>query len=159
MAAPTPPLRSRETSRTRVSSSARTAWAVPSVEPSSTTSTRSTKSGMPAMVVAISCSSSCAGTTTATRFPSTTRALLHRGRAVPAHGEAVGGERRPATEQEADERAHERGVAAALSRRAGGNGGLDDTALLDELRLREQLPGVQQLGLHGAAPLLGEADR
>src|SRR5687767_13813340 len=148
MAAPTPPLRSRETSRTRVSSSARTAWAVPSVEPSSTTSTRSTKSGMPATVVAISRSSSWAGTTTATRFPSTNPGLLHRRRRVPARGEAVGHERGGASQQQADQRAHERRVATALRRRGGRDRRLDDPALLDELRLREQLPRVQQLRLH-----------
>ena len=113
---------------------------MPSVDASSTTRIRSTNSGIPASVVPISCSSSWAGTTTATRFPST---IGLSGGAVAAREERIREERRRAAEQEADQPADERRVAAAARRRLDGGCGLDDLRLLDVLRERELLLDVR----------------
>src|SRR5918994_331225 len=154
MAAPTPPFRSRETSSTRGSPEARTTVAVPSLDASSTTRMRSTNSGMPASVVPTSPSSSWAGMTTATRFPST---IGLRGAA--AREERIGEQRGRRAEQKPEQRADEGGVTPARRGGLDRNGRLDDPALLDTLGQREELPSLQELRLHRPAPLLVEADR
>ena len=70
---------------------------------------RSTNAGMPRSVVAISFSSSCAGTTTPTRLPSSIAATKPGGEAVPE-------ERGERAEDEPDQRGDDHGVAAAARR-------------------------------------------
>ena len=111
---------------------------MPSRDASSTTRIRSTNSGIPAIVVAISRSSSWAGTTTATRFPST----IALGGAGAAREERIREQRRRAAEQQPDQAADERAVAAAPRRRLDRGGGLDHLRLLDVLGERELLLDV-----------------
>src|ERR671936_1526024 len=111
-AAPTPRFRSCSISSTRGSPRPRTEPTVSSREASSTTITRSTKSGIERMVSAISFSSSCAGTTTATRCPSSTPPRL-RG-AADDPDDRLPEKRREDSEQQPDQRRHDHGVAAAL---------------------------------------------
>src|SRR5919197_2617930 len=100
---------------------------------------RSTKVGMPATVSAISRSSLYAGTTTATRLPSSIRRRRLPGRAAgePAR-ERLPQERGGDAEQQAEEGAHHRGVALAAGGRLRPDGVRQDPAPFDALRLREQ---------------------
>src|SRR5919201_3739359 len=100
---------------------------------------RSTKVGIPAIVSAISRSSLYAGTTTATRLPSSIRRRRLPGRAAgePAR-ERLPQERRGDPEQEPEEGTHHGGVALAASGRLRPDGVRQDAAALDALRLREQ---------------------
>src|ERR671932_1422665 len=118
IAAPTPWFRSCSITSTRGSPRPRTAATVPSRDASSTTITRSTKSGIERIVSAISFSSSCAGTTTATRCPSSTPSRL-RGAADDPH-DRLPEERGEDPEQQPQQRGHDHRVAAALGRRLGG---------------------------------------
>src|SRR5712692_11537646 len=93
---------------------------------------------MPPTVTPTSCSSLCAGTTTATRLPSTT-ALGGRRAAADARDHRIPGERGDQTEHEADQRADEQRAADAPRRRVHGRGPRDDTGALDQLRDDEQL--------------------
>ena len=78
---------------------------------------------------------------------------------VPSLQEGVGDRGGERAEEQADQAADRGGVAAARRRRLARHGGLHDLALLDVLGEREQLLVLEQLLLHRAAPLLGEADR
>src|ERR671936_708992 len=100
---------------------------------------RSTKVGMPAIVSAISRSSLYAGTTTATRLPSSIRPRRLQGRAAgePAR-ERLPEERRGDAEEEPEEGADDGGVALAAGRRLRPDGARQDTSALDALRLREE---------------------
>src|ERR1051325_10409017 len=137
IAAPTPRLRSCSISTTRGSPMPRTAPTVSSPDLSSTTITRSTKSGIERMVSAISFSSSCAGTTTATRCPSSTLPRLRRAADDPH--DRLPEERGEDPEQEADQRGHDHSVAAALGGRLRRGCERLLTSLLDFLRHRELL--------------------
>src|SRR5919201_6437401 len=117
MAAPTPRFRSCSISSTRGSPRRRTEPTVSSREASSTTITRSTKSGIERIVSAISFSSSCAGTTTATRLPSSTSPRLRRAAEDPP--DRLPEERGEDTEQQADQRGNDHRVAPALGRGLG----------------------------------------
>src|ERR671935_3207222 len=107
---------------------------------------RSTKVGMPATVSAISRSSLYAGTTTATRLPSSIRRRRLPGRAAgePAR-ERLPEQRRGDAEQEPEEGAHDRGVALAAGGRLRPDGVCQDPAPLDALCLRQERPGAQQV--------------
>src|SRR5690242_13568963 len=137
IAAPTPRFRSCSISTTRGSPMPRTAPTVSSPDLSSTTITRSTKSGIERMVSAISFSSSCAGTTTATRCPSSTPPRLRRAADDP--DDRLPEERGEDPDQEPEQRRDDHGVAAALRGRLGCGGEGLLTALLDLLRHRELL--------------------
>src|SRR3989442_3973890 len=102
----------------RGSSIARARSAVASLDRSSTTYTRSTSGGIPATVSAISSSSLYAGTTTATRLPSSIRPrTLHSRAAGEPAREAVPQERRGDSGEEAEERADDGRVPLAAGRR------------------------------------------
>src|SRR5262245_5074841 len=119
---------------------------------------RSTKAGIPRSVSATRSSSRKAGTTTATRLPSSIVRLRALPR-VPSLDDRVGDRRGERAEEEPDDRADRGRVATAGRRRPARDRGLHDPALLDVLREREQLLILEELLLHGAAALLGEADR
>src|SRR5919201_6687270 len=120
---------------------------------------RSTKVGMPAIVSAISRSSLYAGTTTATRLPSSIRPLRLQGRAAgDAARERLPQERGGDAEQEAEEGAHDGGVPLAAGGRLGSDGARQHAAALDRLRLREERPGREEVLRHDRAALLRDAD-
>src|SRR6188768_2631427 len=99
---------------------------------------------MPRRVSATRCSSSNAGTTTATRLPSTISVRLRGAPRGPSLEERIrdcGGER---SEQQADQRADRGGVAAARRGRLAGDRRLHDLALLDVLGQRQQLLILEQ---------------
>src|SRR5213592_5058271 len=137
IAAPTPRLRSCTITSTRGSPSPRTAATVPSRDASSTTRTRSTKSGIARIVSAISFSSSCAGTTTATRCPSSTPPRLRRAADDPP--ERLPEERGEDPEQQPEQRGHDHGVAPALRGRLRRGRKRLLLSALDLLRHRELL--------------------
>src|SRR5919202_4860160 len=99
---------------------------------------RSTKGGMPVIVSAISRSSLYAGTTTATRLPSSMRPLRLQGRAAgdPAR-ERLPQERGGDAEQQAEEAADDGRVALAARGRLRPHGPGQHPAALDALRLLE----------------------
>src|SRR5579864_3236277 len=145
IAAPTPPFWWWSRTSTRGSPVARATAAVPSVDASSTTMTRSTNGGMPAIVVPTSVSSLCAGTTTATRLPSSTKLTLAR---EPA-GDGLPEEGGEDPEQESDEGADDDGVALAAGRHLRDPGRRQHERVLDVLGLQDQrllaLPVGEQL--------------
>src|ERR671939_1476768 len=114
---------------------------------------------MPVIVSAISRSSLYAGTTTATRLPSSIRPLRLQARAAgePA-GERLPQERGGDAEQEAEEGADDGGVPLAAGGRLRPDGARQDAAALDTLRLREERPGREEVLRHDRAALLGDAD-
>src|SRR5690349_2410517 len=91
---------------------------------------------MPAIVMPTSVSSSCAGTTTATRLPSST-ALC-----ASARRERLPRERRDEPEQEAEERRDDDVVAPASRRRLHGGRMREDARQLDLLHLLERELGA-----------------
>src|SRR5262245_20758328 len=114
---------------------------------------------MPRSVSAIRSSSSCAGTTTATRLPSTMRLSLPGRGPIPARDDGLGSQRRDGAEEQADPPPDERRRACAPRGRLRRDGRLDDAALLDLRREREELAGGQQVLLERAAPLLERRER
>src|SRR5438132_12462159 len=130
IAAPTPRLRSCSSNATRGSPTARAAATVPSREASSTTRIRSTKSGIERIVSAISFSSSCAGTTTATRCPSSPPPRL--GAVADGPPDRLPEERGEDPEQEPEQGRDDHRVTAALRR---GLGRHRECLLLPELDL------------------------
>src|SRR6188472_3661513 len=114
---------------------------------------------MPRRVSATRCSSSNAGTTTATRLPSTISALLRDAPRGPSLEERIGDRGGERSEQEADQPADQGSVAPARRGRLARQGALHDLALLHVLGQREQLLILEQLLLDGAASLFREADR
>src|SRR5919197_2926314 len=120
---------------------------------------RSTNGGMPVIVSAISRSSLYAGTTTATRLPSSIRPLRLQGRAAgDAARERLPEERSSDAEQEPEEGAHDGGVPLAAGGRLRPHRARQDAAALDALRLREERPGREEVLRHHRAALLGDAD-
>src|ERR671931_1807494 len=120
---------------------------------------RSTKGGMPVIVSAISRSSLYAGTTTATRLPSSIRPLRLQGRAAgdPAR-ERLPQERGGDAEQEPEEGADDGRVPLAAGGRLRPDGAGQDAAPLDALRLRKERPRREEVLRHDRAALLGDAD-
>src|ERR687887_660650 len=114
---------------------------------------------MPVIVSAISRSSLYAGTTTATRLPSSMRPLRLQGRAAgePAR-ERLPQERGGGAEQESEEGAHDGGVPLAAGGRLRADRARQDAAALDALRLREERAGREEILRHDRAALLGDAD-
>src|SRR2546421_5059818 len=114
---------------------------------------------MPAIASAISRSSLYAGTTTATRLPSSIRPLRLQSRAAgePAR-ERLPQERCGDAEEEPEEGAHDGGVPLAAGRCLRPDGAGQDTAALDALRLREERPRGEEILRHDRAALLGDAD-
>src|SRR5919201_3887703 len=114
---------------------------------------------MPVIVSAISRSSLYAGTTTATRLPSSMRPLRLQGRAAgePAR-ERLPQERGDNAEQEPEEGADDGGVPLAAGGRLRPDGARQDAAALDALRLREERPRREEVLRHDRAALLGDAD-
>src|SRR5262249_9090147 len=120
---------------------------------------RSTASGMPRSVSPTRLSSSYAGTTTATRLPSTIREVVLGGPAgVPAREHRVGQIGGKPTEDEPDQRADQRRLAAARRGHARSRCRLHDLALLHVDGERQELLVLEQLLLDSAAPLFREAD-
>src|SRR5918911_19333 len=120
---------------------------------------RSTKVGMPAIVSAISRSSLYAGTTTATRLPSSIRPRrLSSGAAGDAPRERLPEERGGDAEQEPEERAHDSGVALAAGGRLRADGARQDASALDSLRLLEQRLRREEVGRDNRPALLRDAD-
>src|SRR2546421_1852944 len=114
---------------------------------------------MPAIVSAIRCSSLYAGTTTATRLPSSMPPRRLQGRAAgEAARERLPQERGGDAEEQPEEGAHDGGVALAAGRRLRPDGARQDTAALDALRLREERPRAEQILRHDGAALLGDSD-
>src|SRR6476646_8769524 len=103
---------------------------------------RSTKAGIPRSVSATRCSSSNAGTTTATRLPSTISVLLRDAPRGPSLEERIGDRGGERSEQQADQPADQGGV--ATTRR--GRLVLDHRLLLRD-RGGDSLVDVGQLGL------------
>src|SRR5919197_754111 len=120
---------------------------------------RSTKGGMPVIVSAISRSSLYAGTTTATRLPSSIRPLRLQGRAAgdPAR-ERLPQERGGDAEQEPEEGADDGRVPLAAGGRLRPDGARQDAAPLDALRLCEERSRREEVLRHDRAALLGDAD-
>src|SRR5919108_1558358 len=120
---------------------------------------RSTKVGIPATVSAISRSSLYAGTTTATRLPSSIRPgrLPSRAAGEPAR-EGLPQERGGDPEQQPEEGADDGRVALAAGGRLRPDGARQDAAALDALRLREERLGRKEILRHDRAALLGDAD-
>src|SRR5919201_2155120 len=114
---------------------------------------------MPVIVSAISRSSLYAGTTTATRLPSSMRPLRLQGRAAgePAR-ELLPQERGDDAEQEPEEGADDGGVPLATGGRLRPDGARQDAAAFDALRLREERPRREEVLRHDRAALLGDAD-
>src|SRR5438105_12507046 len=114
---------------------------------------------MPAIVSAISRSSLNAGTTTATRLPSSIRPRRLPGGAAGEPGrERLPDERRGDAEQQAQEGADDSGVPLAAGRRLRADRPGQDAAALDALRLREERPRREEVLRHDRAALLGDAD-
>src|SRR5919201_2401760 len=114
---------------------------------------------MPVIVSAINRSSLYAGTTTATRLPSSMRPLRLQGRAAgDSARERLPQERGDDAEQEPEERAHDRGVPLAAGGRLRADGPRQHAAALDALRLREERPRREEVLRHHRAALLGDAD-
>src|SRR5437867_1176096 len=114
---------------------------------------------MPATVSAISSSSLYAGTTTATRLPSSIRPrALQAGAAGDRRCEAVPEERREEAEQEAQEGADHRGVALAAGCRLRHRRVPNEARHLDVLREREQLRGRRLLRQELRSPVLRVRD-
>src|ERR671934_1733624 len=114
---------------------------------------------MPMIVSAISRSSLYAGTTTATRLPSSMRPLRLQGRAAgDAARERLPEERGRDAEQEPEEGAHDGGVPLTAGGGLRPDGAGEDAAALDRLRLREERPGREQVLRHDRAALLRDAD-
>src|SRR5437879_6552860 len=108
---------------------------------------RSTKPGIPWRVAAISPSSSWAGTTTATRFPSSMTRSYGSGRlggGEPADP-AIGGDRRDPAEDQPDQGADHDRAALRVRREEHRRGRLDDLGALDILRERQLLLGRRLL--------------
>src|SRR5919201_1940421 len=114
---------------------------------------------MPVIVSAINRSSLYAGTTTATRLPSSMRPLRLQGRAAgePAR-KRLPQERGDDAEQEPQEGADDGGVPLAAGGRLRPDGARQDAAALDARRLREERPGREEVLRHDPAALLGDAD-
>src|SRR5947208_6229838 len=109
---------------------------------------------MPVIVSAISRSSLNAGTTTATRLPSSIRPRRLQGRAaVEPPRKRLPEERRGDAEEEPEEGADDGRVALAAGSRLRPEGACQDTSALDALRLREERPGAQQVLRHDRAAL------
>src|SRR5687768_11794154 len=107
---------------------------------------RSTNAGIPASVPAISASSSWAGTTTATRLPSSTlQAPLH---------DRLPQQRGQRAQEEADQPAHDDRIARRARARLERNGALVDPRTLDVSRKCKQGPGVLSVLLDDRALLL-----
>src|SRR5689334_17609450 len=120
---------------------------------------RSTKGGMPRIVSPISSSSLYAGTTTATRLPSSIRSLtLQTGAAGDPRREAVPEERREHAEEQPEERADDRRVPLRARRRLRHRGRAELARLLDLVREREQLRRRGLLREELRAPVLGVRD-
>src|SRR5919199_5496311 len=104
---------------------------------------------MPVIVSAISRSSLYAGTTTATRLPSSIRPLRLQGRAAgePAR-ERLPQERGRDAEQEPEEGAHDGGVPLAAGGCLRPDSARQDAAALDGLRLRQERPGREEILRH-----------
>src|SRR5919197_513893 len=120
---------------------------------------RSTNGGMPVIVSAISRSSLYAGTTTATRLPSSLRPLRLQARAAgEAARERLPEKGRGDADQESEEGAHDGRVPLAAGGRLRPHGARQDAAALDGLRLREERPGREEVLRHHRAALLGDAD-
>src|SRR5436190_2345950 len=114
---------------------------------------------MPAIVSAIKSSSSNAGTTTATRFPSSIRSrTLQTGAAGDGTREAVPEEGREDAEEQPEERSDDGRVALAACGRLRRGRVAEHARLLDVLREREQLLGGRLLVEELAPPLLGVVD-
>src|SRR5919204_6104466 len=114
---------------------------------------------MPVIVSAINRSSLYAGTTTATRLPSSMRPLRLQGRAAgDAARERLPEERSGDAEQEPEEGADDGGVPLAAGGRLRPDRARQGAAALDALRLREERPGREEVGRHHRAALLGDPD-
>src|SRR6266540_5279896 len=109
---------------------------------------------MPRIVSAISFSSSCAGTTTATRLPSSTARRL--GRAADDSGGGLPHERGDQAEDQSDQGGDDDRVAAAARGRLRGDGRVDHLRRLDLLRQSELLLVRGEL-VDDRQPLLDEA--
>src|SRR5437763_13748724 len=114
---------------------------------------------MPVIVSAISRSSLYAGTTTATRLPSSIRPRRLQGRAAgePAR-ERLPQERRGDAEEEPEEGADDGRVALAAGGCLRPDGEGQDAAALDGLRLLEKRLRREEVGRHDRPALLGDAD-
>src|ERR687883_1059228 len=120
---------------------------------------RSTKVGMPAIVSAISRSSLYAGTTTATRLPSSIRPRrLPSGAAGEAARERLPEERGGDAEEKPEEGADDRRVALAAGGRLRPDGEGQDASALDGLRLLEERLRREEVGRHDRPALLRDAD-
>src|SRR5919201_6865629 len=120
---------------------------------------RSTKGGTPPIVSAISRSSLYAGTTTATRLPSSIRPRrLHSRAADHAACDRLPEERRGDPEQQAEERPDDGRVPLAAGGRLRPDGARQHAATFDGLRLREERPGGEEVLRHDRAALLRDAD-
>src|ERR687887_2593761 len=104
---------------------------------------------MPVIVSAISRSSLYAGTTTATRLPSSIRPLRLQARAAgDAARERLPEERRGDAEEEPEEGAHDGRVPLAAGGRLRPDGARQDAPALDGLRLGEERPGREEVLRH-----------
>src|SRR5919198_3881008 len=114
---------------------------------------------MPMIVSAISRSSLYAGTTTATRLPSSMPPRRLQGRAAgqPAR-ERLPQERGGDAEEEPEEGAHDGGVALAAGRRLRPDGARQHASALDALRLLEERLRREQILCHDRPALLGDPD-
>src|SRR5207302_3182600 len=114
---------------------------------------------MPAIVSAIRCSSLYAGTTTATRLPSSMPPRRLQGRAAgEAPRERLPQERGRDAEEEPEEGAHDGGVALAAGGCLRPDGPCQDTAALDALGLREERSRAEQILRNDRPALLGDPD-
>src|SRR5919201_4353766 len=114
---------------------------------------------MPVIVSAISRSSLYAGTTTATRLPSSIRPLRLQTRAAgqPAR-KRLPQERGGDAEQQPEEGADDGRVALAAGGRLRPDGARQDTAALDGLRLGEERLRREEVGRHDRPALLCDPD-
>src|SRR6478672_10504672 len=154
MAAPTPLFAGWTSTSTRGSSTDRARSAVSSVEASSTTKMRSTNPGIPCRVAAIKPSSLCAGTTTATLFPSSMR-RWYGARRLGGTRTAVVDDRHDRPENQPDQRTDEQRAAARMRRCLHGPGRNDDLRALDLRRERKLLLQCLLLRDQIAEPCLG----
>src|SRR5919202_1786101 len=114
---------------------------------------------MPVIVSAISRSSLYAGTTTATRLPSSIRPLRLQGRAAgDAARERLPQERGGDADQEPEEAAHDGRVPLAAGGRLHPDGARQDAAALNGSRLTEKRLRREEVLRHDRAALLGDAD-
>src|SRR5919201_3592253 len=114
---------------------------------------------MPVIVSAISRSSLYAGTTTATRLPSSIRPLRLQGRAAgDAARERLPEERGGDADEEPEEGAHDGRVALATGGRLRADGAGQDAAPLDRLRLLKERPRREEVGRHHRPALLRDPD-